>query len=111
MLCPCCEQELPLSKTNKYRAALFFKGNYDDLSYHERLLAEALADGCGRPVSDEYLIQRVWPDGNEPKDAPKAVQVFIHRIRKKMAGCSISVRTTHGVGYSLEINELAEFYQ
>lgn len=104
MLCPCCNQELPLGKTNRYRAALFFEGNYDSLSHHERLLAEALADGCGRPVSTEYLIERVWPNGDEPKDAPKAVQVFIHRIRRKM-GDKVRVNTTHGVGYSLEIPE------
>jgi DNA-binding response OmpR family regulator len=54
----------------------------------------------GRVVSKEDLMQRLYDADSEV--SPNAVEVFLSRIRRKIAGSGVSILTIRGLGYLLE---------
>lgn len=68
-----------------------------DLSNHEFIVLEALADRTDRPVSRGTLEERLygWDEGPESN----ALEVLIHRIRGKIGRDRI--KTVRGVGWRL----------
>jgi DNA-binding response OmpR family regulator len=74
-----------------------------DLSAREVSLLEALVVHFGQIVSKERLLEQVY--GYEGDVGLNTIEVYIHRLRKKIVGSGVSLRTIHGRGYVLETDE------
>ena len=74
-----------------------------DLSAREVSLLEALFVHFGQIVSKERLLEQVY--GYEGDVGLNTIEVYIHRLRKKIAGSGVSLRTIHRRGYVLELED------
>jgi two-component system, OmpR family, response regulator TctD len=70
-----------------------------DLTRRELTVLEILAARPGRFVSKEDLVEQLFSFGQEP--SPNAVEQFVARLRRKLAGTTIEIRTMRGLGYQL----------
>jgi DNA-binding response OmpR family regulator len=70
-----------------------------DLAPREAALLRALIARCGHAVAREKLHQEVF-EGDEPAQAD-AIEVVVHRLRKRLAGSAAEIMTLRGVGYLL----------
>lgn len=71
-----------------------------DLSARELSMLETLLLNAGRVVSKEHLAEQVRGWGEEP--GANAIEVYIHRLRKKLEPGEVTVRTVRGLGYLLD---------
>lgn len=71
-----------------------------DLSARELSMFETLLMNVGRVVSKEHLAEQVRGWREEP--GANAIEVYIHRLRKKLEPAEVSVRTVRGLGYLLD---------
>ncbi|MCC6533801.1 MAG: response regulator transcription factor [Burkholderiales bacterium] len=71
-----------------------------DLSARELSVLETLLLNVGRVVSKEQLAEQLAGWGEEP--GVNAIEVYIHRLRKKLEPAEVSVRTVRGLGYLLD---------
>ncbi|MEN9384946.1 MAG: hypothetical protein RI959_1504 [Pseudomonadota bacterium] len=72
-----------------------------DLSGREWALLELLVNQLDKVVTKEQIAQ-VWAaDGAEP-GAGNTIEVYIHRLRRKLEGAGLAIRTVRGLGYLLE---------
>lgn len=69
------------------------------LSRQEFALLEILASRPQRIFSKEDLLNQLFSFGNEP--TPNAVEQYVTRVRKKLQGSSIEIRTVRAVGYQI----------
>ncbi len=75
-------------------------GKTIELSAQETAVLEALLNRFGRVVSKEQMVERLY---NYDHDVGyNAIEVYIHRLRRKIDGSGITVRTLYGRGYMLE---------
>lgn len=63
---------------------------------------EALLLQAGRVVSKDNIAQRLAVRSEELAD--NAIEVYIHRLRKRLEPLGIGIRTLRGLGYLLEQN-------
>jgi two-component system OmpR family response regulator len=75
-------------------------GKMVDLSARELGLLEVLLLRPGRLVSKEQLVERLCEWGEEVSN--NAIEVYIHRLRKKIEKGPIRIATVRGLGYCLE---------
>lgn len=71
-----------------------------DLSAREIGVFQILALRVGRVVSKEQLLDHLCSYGEEV--FPNAVEVYVHRLRKKIESSQVIIRTIRGLGYLLE---------
>ncbi len=71
-----------------------------DLSARELGLLEILMQRAGRMVSKEHLVDHMCEWGEEV--STNAIEVYIHRLRRKLESGSVKIVTVRGLGYSLE---------
>ena len=71
-----------------------------DLSARELSVLETLLLNVGRVVSKEHLAEQLSGWGEEP--GTNAIEVYIHRLRKKLEPAEVTVRTIRGLGYLLD---------
>ena len=71
-----------------------------DLSARELGLLEILLQRPGRLVSKEQLVDRLCSWGEEVSN--NAIEVYVHRLRKKIEVGGVRIVTVHGLGYYLE---------
>ena len=71
-----------------------------DLSARELSVLETLLLNVGRVVSKEHLAEQLSGWGEEP--GTNAIEVYIHRLRKKLEAAEVTVRTIRGLGYLLD---------
>ena len=76
------------------------EGKLIDLSARELGLLEVLLQRSGRLVSKEQLVERLCEWGEEVSN--NAIEVYIHRLRKKIEKGPIRIATVRGLGYCLE---------
>lgn len=76
------------------------KGTPLDLSARELGVLEVLMLRVGRVVSKEQLAEQLYGWGEEV--GANAIEVYMHRLRKKLEPAGINVRTIRGLGYLLE---------
>ena len=75
------------------------------LSTHELGVLEILIHRYGRVVSKEQIMEQLY---NYDKDASdNAIEVYVHRLRRKLGGSGLAVRTFYGRGYMLEQRQLS----
>ena len=70
------------------------------LSLHEAGVLEILLRRFGRVVSKEQLVEQLYNYDKEVSH--NAIEVYIHRVRKKLAGSGVEVRTHYGRGYTVD---------
>ncbi|MFN9805323.1 MAG: response regulator [Betaproteobacteria bacterium] len=71
-----------------------------DLSARELGLLAILLQRAGRLVSKEQLVDHLCEWGEEVSN--NAIEVYVHRLRKKLEAGSIRIVTVRGLGYCLE---------
>lgn len=71
-----------------------------ELSGRELGLLETLLHRAGRLVSKEQLVDHLCEWGDEVSN--NAIEVYVHRLRKKLEPGGIRIVTVRGLGYSLE---------
>lgn len=71
-----------------------------ELSAREWAVLQYLMQQAGRVVSKEQIINAILPWGEAL--TPNAVEVYVSRIRLKINGSGVSIRTIRGFGYMLE---------
>jgi two-component system OmpR family response regulator len=71
-----------------------------ELSAREIGLLEILLARSGRLVSKEQLVDHLCEWGEEVSN--NAIEVYVHRLRKKLEAGGIRIATVRGLGYSLE---------
>ncbi|AOR71809.1 DNA-binding response regulator [Burkholderia stabilis] len=69
------------------------------LSRQEFALLEILASRPQRIFSKEELLNQLFSFGNEP--TTNAVEQYVTRVRKKLQGSSVEIRTARGMGYQI----------
>ena len=71
-----------------------------ELSVREWAVLEYLLQQSGRVVSKQQIIDAILPWGDDL--TINAVEVYISRVRLKIADAGVSIRTIRGFGYMLE---------
>ncbi len=71
-----------------------------DLSARELGVLEILMLKAGQVVGKEQLAEKLcsWDE----EIGPNAIEVYVHRLRKKLEPAGIQIRTIRGLGYLLE---------
>ncbi|VWD51257.1 two-component system response regulator [Burkholderia lata] len=69
------------------------------LSRQEFALLEILASRPQRIFSKDELLNQLFSFGNEP--TTNAVEQYVTRVRKKLQGSSVEIRTARGMGYQI----------
>ena len=75
-------------------------GKMVELSARELGLLEVLLQRAGRLVSKDQLVERLCEWGEEVSN--NAIEVYIHRLRKKIEQGPVRIATVRGLGYCLE---------
>jgi two-component system OmpR family response regulator len=91
--------DLRLDKSSRQA---FFRNQPLSLSSREVAVLELLMNRYGRVVGKEQLAEHLT--GLEEEIGQNAVEVYMHRLRKKLEPLGVSVRTLRGLGYLLEKN-------
>ncbi|CAM3705532.1 response regulator transcription factor [Bordetella sputigena] len=71
-----------------------------DLSAREISLLEILLMRSGRMVSKNQLVDHLCEWGDEV--STNAIEVYVHRLRKKLEPTGVRIMTVRGLGYCLE---------
>jgi two-component system OmpR family response regulator len=71
-----------------------------DLSAREIGLLEILLNRMGRLVSKDQLVDHLCGWGEEVSH--NAIEVYVHRLRKKIEAGGVKIATVRGLGYCLE---------
>jgi two-component system OmpR family response regulator len=71
-----------------------------ELSGREWTLLSLLVQQQGKVVTKEQ-IHAVWSDESEVGGG-NAIEVYVHRLRRKTEGSGVNIRTVRGIGYLLE---------
>ncbi len=78
-------------------------GNFLALSPNESAVLLALMRRSGAPVSKDFISRSIAGDAEYASNT--AVEICIHRLRKKLAGAGVSITTVRGIGYALRFDE------
>ena len=76
------------------------RGKALELSARETGLLEILLMRTGRIVSKEQLVEHLCEWGEEV--STNAIEVYVHRLRKKIEAGGVRIATVRGLGYCLE---------
>jgi len=71
-----------------------------NLSLHEAGVLEILLRRFGRVVSKEQMVEQLYSYDKEVSH--NAIEVYVHRLRKKLPESGIEVRTHYGRGYVMD---------
>lgn len=80
-------------------------GAHLDLPPREHDLLEALMVQLGRPVNKLMLAERLR--SADSVLSHDAVELYVHRLRRRLEGSGASIRTLRGLGYVLESSDAA----
>ena len=70
------------------------------LTPREHAVLRTLIQHSGEPLSKQEILERVFSDEQDVQ--PDAVEVLVHRLRKRLHGTAVGIRTLRGLGYLLE---------
>ncbi len=76
------------------------RGETLDLSARELVLLEILLQRADRMVSKTQLLDHMCEWGEEV--SINAIEVYVHRLRRKLEAAGVEIVTTRGVGYRLQ---------
>jgi two-component system, OmpR family, response regulator TctD len=78
------------------------KGTELHLSPREHVLLETLLRKAGATVSKEMLLESSYGFGEDVNLS--AIEVHVHRLRKKLENSGVSIATLRGLGYLLRLD-------
>jgi two-component system OmpR family response regulator len=93
-------QQLRLLTLDRAARRASVAGQALELSPREWALLELLVAERDRVVTKVQIVQAWSGDGDEASGG--SIEVYIHRLRKKLEGSGLAVRTVRGLGYLLE---------
>jgi two-component system OmpR family response regulator len=70
------------------------------LSAHEVGVLEVLLRRFGHVVSKEHLLEQLYSYDREVTQ--NVIEVYVHRVRRKIEGAGVAVQTLYGRGYRLD---------
>ena len=70
------------------------------LTPREHAVLRALIQHSGEAMSKQEIMDRVFSDEQDVR--PDAIEVLVHRLRKRLAGSPVNITTLRGLGYLLE---------
>jgi two-component system response regulator TctD len=70
------------------------------LTPRESAVLLVLLEHAGEPMTKQQILERVVSD--EKDIQPEAVEVIVHRLRKRLEGSGVRVGTVRGLGYVLD---------
>jgi two-component system, OmpR family, response regulator TctD len=73
-----------------------------ELGAREFRLLELLLGNLDRVLSKDQLIDQLF--GLEEAVAPNAVELYVSRLRRKLEGSAVRIRTLRGMGYVAELD-------
>jgi two-component system OmpR family response regulator len=73
-----------------------------DLSPREWMLLDALLTHEGKVLTKEQIASAWSGDAQEAGTPSGSLEVIVHRLRRKLEGSAVSIRTVRGLGYLLE---------
>jgi len=76
-----------------------------DLTRREHAVLEALISRAGTTIPKTALVDKVF--GYDDEAAPNAIEVYIHRVRKKIEVADVTIITLRGLGYVLRMKNAA----
>lgn len=79
---------------------LFHDDQPVEMSARELTLIELLLARQGRVVSKEQMIDQMFGFGDDV--GSNAIEVYVHRVRRKLEPFGIEIRTVRGMGYLLD---------
>lgn len=79
---------------------LFYNDQPVELSVRELAVLELLLSRQGQVVTKEQMVDRLFGWGDD--GGSNAIEVYVHRVRKKLEPFDINIRTVRGMGYLLE---------
>lgn len=71
-----------------------------DLSAREFSVLQMLSTRAGRVVTKDSIMRSLYEWDQDV--GPNAIEIHIHRIRKKLGNAGVNIRTIRGLGYLLE---------
>ena len=75
-------------------------GKLLSLRAKEHAVLEALIRRAGKAVSKASLHEHVF--SLDAATSPEAVEIYVHRLRRKLEGSAVAIVTLRGLGYVLE---------
>jgi two-component system, OmpR family, response regulator TctD len=69
------------------------------LTPRERAILEALILKAGSPCNKAMLVKSVF--GFDDDADPSAIEIYVHRLRKKLGESGLEISTIRGLGYAL----------
>jgi DNA-binding response OmpR family regulator len=88
----------------------WLSGHVIDLTQREWALLRLLVQQQGQVVSREDVLtawQAQPAEAGGSSLASNALEVYVHRLRRKLAGSALNIRNIRGLGYMLEHNTLS----
>lgn len=73
------------------------------VSRRELALFEAFIDNPGRVLSKDQLGERIYGTGADIE--ANAVELLVSRLRRKLDGHGLSIRTLRGLGYLMQVDQ------
>ncbi|CFQ40916.1 DNA-binding transcriptional regulator BasR [Yersinia frederiksenii] len=73
------------------------------LTPRESAVLTSLMHRRGRPVAKQQLFEQVFTLSDDAN--PESIELYVHRVRKKLHGSNVSIQTLRGLGYSLECTD------
>lgn len=70
------------------------------LTPREHAVLRALIQHSGQPLTKQEILERVFSD--EADVQPEAIEVLVHRLRKRLEAGPVRITTLRGLGYLLE---------
>lgn len=70
------------------------------LSAREHAVLRTLIQAVGEPLTKKDILDKVFSDDTDVH--PEAIEVLIHRLRKRLLGSGTQIVTMRGLGYVLE---------
>jgi len=71
------------------------------LTPREMAVLEVLIYRQGKPVSKDVLADQIVRLDQDL--SPDAMEIYVHRLRKKLAGSGVAILTLRGLGYMLDV--------
>lgn len=88
--------------SNSTRSASF-NGREIEISVREAELLSLFVEKVGQVVTRDEILSRIQDDSSGISDS--TVEVYVHRLRKKLSELGIQLRTIRGLGYLLNLEK------
>ncbi|MGY0195561.1 response regulator transcription factor [Leptothrix sp. BB-4] len=79
-------------------------GQSMELTPREWLLLDLLLTQRRKVITKEQIAQ-AWSADLSESGGPSSLEVYIHRLRRKLEGSGVGIRTVRGLGYLLETQD------